>query len=66
MTLIVGSGVVRWCWVNIQCWNVILIWIRVGQRPTALVVGVGGGVGYFFSCLSFLSPLSLFLGDGLV
>ena len=36
------------------------IWITVGQGPTALAVGAGGG------CLdiSFLSSLSLSLGDG--
>ena len=32
------------------------IWITVGQGPTALAVGAGGGwFGHFFSCLSFLS-----------
>ena len=32
------------------------IWIRVGQGPTALAVGAGGGwFGHFFSRLSFLS-----------
>ena len=52
-----GSGrVVRWCWVNLQCLGVLLIWIRVGQGPTALAVGAGG------SCLDiFLSSIiSLF------
>ena len=35
------------------------IWITVGQGPTALVVGAGGGwFGHFFSCLSFLSSFS--------
>ena len=30
------------------------IWITVGQGPTALVVGVGGGLfGHFYSHLSF-------------
>ena len=32
----------RWCWVNFQCWDVLLIWIRVGQGPTALVGGADG------------------------
>ena len=28
------------------------IWIIVGQRPTALAIGAGGGLfGHFFSCL---------------
>ena len=39
-------------------------WIIVGQGPTALSVGVGGVVGHFFSCLSFLSSFSLSLEDG--
>ena len=40
------------------------IWITVGQGPTALAVGAGGAVGYFYSHLSFLSSFSLSLGDG--
>ena len=41
------------------------IWIIVGQGPTALSVGVGGGLfGHFYSRLSFLSSFSLSLGDG--
>ena len=38
----------RWCWVNFQCHCVLLIWIRVGQGPTALAVGAGGVVWTFF------------------
>ena len=38
-----GVRVVRWCWVNFQCRGVLLIWIIVGQGPTALAVGAGGG-----------------------
>ena len=35
--------------------GVLLIWIRVGQGPTALAVGAGGGcLDIFFSCLSFV------------
>ena len=34
---------VRWCWVNFQCRGVLLIWILVGQGPTALAEGAGGG-----------------------
>ena len=35
------------------------IWIKVGQGPTALAVGAGGGwFGHFFSRLSFLSSFS--------
>ena len=54
-----GGWVVRWYWVNFQCWGVLLIWIRVGQGPTALAVGAGGVVWTFFSLVyrfSFLSP----------
>ena len=50
---------VRWCWVNFQCRGVLLIWIRVGQGPTALAVGAGGGCLDIFSLVhhfSFLSP----------
>ena len=40
------------------------IWITVGQGPTALAVGAGGGLfGHFHSHLSFLSCFSLSLGD---
>ena len=50
---------VRWCWVNFQCRGVLLIWIRVGQGPTALAVGAGGGCLDILSLVyhfSFLSP----------
>ena len=42
------------------------IWITVGQGPTALAVGAGGGglFGHFYAHLSFLSSFSLSLGDG--
>ena len=40
------------------------IWITVGQGPTALAVGAGGGrFGHFYSHLSLLSSFSLSLGD---
>ena len=40
-------------------------WVRVGQGPTVLAVGAGGGLfGHFFSRLSFLFSFSLSLGDG--
>ena len=41
---------VRWCWVKFQCGGVLLILIVVGQGPTALPVGAGGGcmVGWLF------------------
>ena len=41
------------------------IWIIVGQGPTALAVGAGGGFfGHFYSHLSFSFSVSLSLGDG--
>ena len=41
------------------------IWVTVGQGPTALAVGTGGGCfGHFFSHLSHLYSFSLPLGDG--
>ena len=49
----------RWCWVNFQCRGVLLIWIRVGQGPTALAVGAEGGCLDIFSLVYhffFLSP----------
>ena len=54
-----GGRVARWCWVKFQCRGVLLIWIIVGQGPTALAVGAGGGCLDIFSLLyrfSFLSP----------
>ena len=40
------------------------VWMIVGQGPTALAVGAGGGLfGHFYSPLSFPS-FSLSLGDG--
>ena len=50
---------VRRCWVNFQCWGVLLIWIIVGQGPIALAKGAGGGCLDIFSLnyhFSFLSP----------
>ena len=50
---------VRRCWVNFQCWGVLLIWIIVGQGPIVLAVGAGGGSLDIFSFIyhfSFLSP----------
>ena len=54
-----GGRVVRWCWVNSQCRDVLLIWIIVGQGLT--VLAVGGVVWTFFlsSIISlFFLPLS--------
>ena len=41
------------------------IWITVGQGPTALVVGAGGGCLDIFTLICpFLFSFSLSLGDG--
>ena len=40
------------------------IWIIVGQGPTALAVGAGGGCLDIFILIYPFSPLSLSLGDG--
>ena len=53
-----GGRVVRWCWVNFQCRGVLLVWIKVGQGPTALVVGAGGGGLDIFSLIYHFSLLS--------
>ena len=54
----------RWRWVSFQFRGVQLIWIRVGQGPTVLAMGAGGGcLGILVSsiiCLFFLPSL----GDG--
>ena len=42
-----GGRVVRWSWVNFQCRGVLL-WMIVGEGPTALAVSAGG------SCLDVL------------
>ena len=52
---------VQRCWVNFLCRGVLLIWITVGQGPTALAVGAGGVVWTFLlsSIISlFFLPLS--------
>ena len=48
----------RRCWVNFQCRGVPLIWIRVGQGPTALAVGAGGGCLDIFTLIYPFSSLS--------
>ena len=55
-----GGRVVQWCWVNFQCWGVLLIWIVVGQGPSALAVGAGGGcLDIFLSSINSLVFLPL-------
>ena len=49
---------VRWSWVNFQCRGVLLVCIRVGQGPTALAVGAGGGCLDIFTLIYPFSSLS--------
>ena len=42
------------------------IWITVGQGPTALAVGAGGGCLDIFTLIYPFSSFSLSLGDGLI
>ena len=52
---------VRWCWIKLLVPGRQLIWIIVGQGPTALAVGAGGNRLDFFlwSIISlFFFPLS--------
>ena len=44
-----------------KCRGVLLIWSRVGQGPTALAVGAGGGCLDIFSFVYHFSFLSLSL-----
>ena len=53
-----GGRVVQWCWVNFQCRGVLLIWMIVGQGPTALAVGAGGGWLDIFNLVYHFSFLS--------
>ena len=61
-----SKGVVGWCddagKLAVPARPTILI--TVGQGPTALAVGAGGGCLDIFPLLSFLSSFSLSLGDG--
>ena len=50
---------VRWRWVSFHFRGVLLTWIRVGQGPTALAMGAGGGCLDIFTLVYhfyFLSP----------
>ena len=57
-------GMVRRCWVKIQCRGVLFIWIIVEQGPIALAAGAGGVCLDFFSLVFVFSFLSPSLGDG--
>ena len=51
---------VRRCWVNFQCWGVLLTWITVGQGPIVLAVGAGVGcLDIFLLSIPFLFFLPL-------
>ena len=45
-------------------WAFLLIWIEIGQGPTAFAVGAGGVSLDIFLSSIFLSSFSLSLGDG--
>ena len=49
---------VRWCWVNFQYRDVLLLWISVGQGPTVLAVDAGGGCLDIFTLIYPFFPLS--------
>ena len=54
-------GVVGWCegaGINFQCRGVLLNWITVGQGPTVLAVGAGGGGLDIFTPIYPFSSLS--------
>ena len=53
-----GGRMVQWCWVISQCRGILLIWSIVGQGPTALTVGAGGGCLDIFSLVYHFSLLS--------
>ena len=55
---------VRRCWVNFQCWCMLLPWIIVGQGPIVLAVGAGEGCLDIFSLIYLFSFLSPSLGGG--
>ena len=54
---------VRWCWVKLPLPGRPTIWVTVGQGPTALVVGAGGGCVDIFTLIYHFSSLSPSLGD---
>ena len=58
-----GGRVLQRCLVNFQYRGVLLIWIIVGQGPSALAVGAGGGCLYIFSLIYHFSFLSYSLWE---
>ena len=61
-----GGRVVRRCWVNFQCWGVLLLWNIRGQGPIVLAVGAGGGGLDIFPLIFHFSFLSPSLWEGVV
>ena len=59
-----GRRVVRWCGVNFQCRGVLLIWIIVGQGPSALAVGAVEDCLDIFSFVCHFFSFSFSQGDG--
>ena len=55
---------VRWCWVKLSVPGRPTIWITVGQGPTALAVGAGGGCLTIFILNYPFFSFSLSLRDG--
>ena len=53
-----GGRVVRWCWVKLPVPGRPTIWITVGQGPTSLAVGAGGGCLDIFTIIYPFFPLS--------
>ena len=58
-----GGRVLRRCWVNFQGRGVLLIWIIIGQGPTALAVGAGGRCLDIFTLIYPFFPLPLSLWE---
>ena len=53
-----GGWMVQWCWVNFQCRGAFLIWLIVGQGPSALAVDADGGCLDIFTLVYLFSLLS--------
>ena len=58
-----GGRVVRWSWEKIPVPGRPTIWIIVGQGPTALAVGAGGGCLDIFTLIYPFFPLFPSLWD---
>ena len=68
LSLVWGSQVAPWRWVNFKCLSVLLVWIMVWQRLTMLAEGAGGAGWTFFISSLHLSYLffPVSLGYGLI